>query len=55
VFGPGAWRVTVQAHIFSVETEMRTVIDTGLNPPVPSQILFMREGGQLVLLTVSGS
>jgi len=42
-FGPGAWLVTIQAHSLFVEIEQR------------GPLLFKREGGQLLLLTVPGS
>jgi len=54
-FGPGTWLVTVQAHSLFVERETRTVIDTSRTPPVTATLLFKREGGQLLLLTVPGS
>lgn len=51
IFGPGAWLVNVQAHTLYVETETRTVTVGAASGPV----LFKREGGQLLLLTVPGS
>jgi hypothetical protein len=54
-FGPGTWLVTIQAHTLFVESETRTVIDTSRTPPVTATLLFKREGGQLLLLTVPGS
>ena len=55
IFGPGSWLVTVQAHSIFVESEYRTVTDTTRNPPATGQLLFKREGGQLLLLKVPGS
>ena len=51
VFGPGTWLVNVQAHSLFVETEVRTVTVGSASGP----ILFKREGGQLLLLTIPGS
>lgn len=52
VFGPGTWLVDVQAHSLFVESEIRTVtLPSGASGPV----LFKREGGQLLVLTVPGS
>jgi hypothetical protein len=52
IFGPGTWLVNVQAHTLYVESETRTVtLPSGASGPV----LFKREGGQLLLLTVPGS
>lgn len=51
-FGPGTWLVNVQAHSLFVETETRTVtLPNGTSGP----ILFKRESGQLLLLTIPGS
>jgi hypothetical protein len=51
-FGPGTWLINVQAHTLYVESETRTVtLSSGASGPV----LFKREGGQLLLLTVPGS
>lgn len=47
IFGPGTWLLNVQAHTLWIETDNRIVTGTPL--------LFKREGGQLLLLTVSGS
>lgn len=54
-FGPGTWLLNVQAHSVYIESETRTVIDTTRNPPLSVDLLFKREGGQLLLLTVPGS
>lgn len=52
VFGPGTWLVNVQAHGLFTETETRTVtLPSGASGPV----LFKREAGQFLLLTVPGS
>jgi hypothetical protein len=51
VFGPGTWLINIQAHTLFVETETRTVTVGAASGPV----LFKREGGQLLLLTVPGS
>jgi len=52
VFGPGTWLINVQAHSLYVETETRIVtLPNGTSGPV----LFKREGGQMLLLTVPGS
>jgi hypothetical protein len=51
-FGPGTWLVNVQAHSLFVESETRTVtLPNGASGP----ILFKRESGQLLLLTIPGS
>ena len=55
IFGPGTWLVTVQAHTVFVESETRIVTDTTRTPPATGPVLFKREGGQLLLLTVPGS
>jgi hypothetical protein len=47
--------VNIQAHTPFIQTEMRTLTDTTRNPPVTGPVLFKREGGQLLLLTVPGS
>jgi secreted PhoX family phosphatase len=52
IFGPGTWLVNVQAHSIFVETETRTVTVGGVTS---GPVLFKREGGQLLLLTVPGS
>ncbi len=52
IFGPGTWLVNVQAHSLYIETETRTItLPSGVSGPV----LFKREGGQLLLLTIPGS
>lgn len=55
IFGPGAWLLTVQAHTLWIESELRSVTDTTRNPPVTGDVMFKREGGQLLLLVVPGS
>jgi hypothetical protein len=55
VFGPGAWLLNVQAHTLFVESEVRTVIDTGREPDVTATLTFKREGGQLILLIIPDS
>jgi hypothetical protein len=55
IFGPGAWLLTVQAHTLWIESELRSVTDTTRNPPVTGDVMFKREGGQLLLLMVPGS
>lgn len=55
IFGPGTWLVTVQAHSLFIETEVRSVTNTSVNPPVTGNVTFKREGGQLLLLTIPGS
>ena len=52
VFGPGTWLIDVQAHSIFVETEVRTVTGPG---GATGTMLFKREGGQLLLLTIPGS
>jgi hypothetical protein len=52
IFGPGTWLVDVQAHTVYVDTEVRTVTGPG---GVSGTLLFKREGGQLLLLTIPGS
>jgi hypothetical protein len=52
IFGPGTWLVDVQAHTIFVESEARTVTGPG---GATGTMLFKREAGQLLLLTVPGS
>jgi hypothetical protein len=52
VFGPGTWLIDVQAHSIFVDSEVRTVTGPG---GATGTMLFKREGGQLLLLTVPGS
>jgi hypothetical protein len=52
IFGPGTWLVDVQAHTIFVDSEARTVTGPG---GVTGTMLFKREAGQLLLLTVPGS
>ena len=52
IFGPGTWLVNVQAHSIFVETETRTVTVGGVTS---GPVLFKREGGQMLLLTIPGS
>jgi hypothetical protein len=52
IYGRGTWLVNVQAHSIFVETETRTVtLPSGASGP----ILFKREAGQMLLLTIPGS
>lgn len=55
VYGPGTWLLNVQAHTLFVEQETRIITDTTRNPPATGPVVFKREGGQLLLLTVPGS
>ncbi|MDQ2996587.1 MAG: PhoX family protein [Chloroflexota bacterium] len=52
IFGPGTWLVNVQAHSIFVETATRTITVGGVTS---GPVLFKREAGQMLLLTVPGS